>query len=509
MLKPNIVVIMSDQHNWRVMGNMDDPWIKTPNMDALAARGTQFRNAYTNCPVCVPARMSFLSGQLPLDHRCLINENTLDPQIPTYAHSCNIAGYQTVLAGRMHLYGLDQYRGHEIRLTGDNTPMFWGYDNLEKILNKDLKFTILQKRDGLIKSGKGFSVVQQYDDDVLCDAIDFLEHRTDDRPLMMTVGFVSPHPPYIARPELFEYYYNKLEDPIQEETFEQTLHPAIADWRRRRNVSDVSKEEWRRVRAAYYANVQDLDERVGKIMETVERTLKLDNTIVVYVSDHGDSIGINNLIWKTTFFDSSVKIPFIVAGPCIGENVIVDEPVCLNDLTRTILEYSGGPELPKPYGMSLRAVLESRGKLDPNRAIISQIGTYGKNPKDRDLPSAMIVKGRYKLISYHGYPRPSLFDLINDPSESSDLGSDCLYDVIAKDLLDELGKQWDGQQALEVCDNGFACFEIQKQWANTTKFKMVNTLYDTVHDKLSPAWDMRGIASYVAPPNRQKDEDRS
>lgn len=495
--RPNIVVIMSDQHHFGVMGNMGDPYVRTPNMDALAARGTKFANTYTNSPVCVPARMAFLSGQLPLDNGCLINENTLDPQIPTFAHSMNIAGYETVLAGRMHLYGLDQYRGNEVRLTGDNTPIFWGYNNLEKILNKELKFTILQKRDGITLSGDGYSCVQQYDKDVVHDAVTYLEQRTDDRPLMMTVGLFAPHPPYIADKELYDYYYDLLEDPEQDPLFEETLHPAIVDWRRRRHIEDIPMEEWRRVRAAYYANVEELDRRIGEVVDCVERTLGLENTIVVYVSDHGDSIGINNLIWKTTYFDSSVKVPMMFAGPGICEGVVVKEPACLLDLTRTLIEYGGGPELPKPYGMSLMPILHGQTALDPDRSIISHIGTYGKDRRDRDLPSAMIVKGSYKLISYHGYEQPSLFDIAADPKETNDLGADPAYAGVCSALLEELSQTWDGERALQVCDYGMDCFEVQREWSNKTRFKLVNKIYDTVNERFFPGWDMRDIKSYV------------
>jgi len=314
---------------------------------------------------------------------------------------------------------------------------------------------------------------------------------------MMTVGFIAPHPPYIARQELFDYYYSRIADPVIEEKFEETLHPAIAGWRRRRDIEGISLDEWRRVRAAYYANVEDLDSRIGEVLACIERTLGLDNTIIIYGSDHGDSIGINNLVWKTTFYNHSVKVPLIFSGPGIMAGKTIDEPVCLLDATRTIIHYAGGPELPKPYGISLHKTLEEGVRLDPQRSIISQIGTYGKNPQDRDLPSAMIVKGDYKLISYHGFDYPSLFKLTKDPYESNDLGLDPEYANVRLELEEELCEYWDGAKALEICDDGLACFQIQQQWANKTQFKMVYALYNTVTDTLAPAWDMQSENTYV------------
>lgn len=490
MNKPNIVFLFTDQHHHGIMGNAGDPFVRTPHMDALAASGTKFTNAYTNCPVCVPARMSLLSGQLPLDHGALINQATLDANIPTYAHSMNIGGYQTVLAGRMHLYGADQYRGHEVRLTGDNTPMYVGYDNLSTNLGRDLMFTILQKREGIEKSGGGYSLVQNYDDAVTRDALQFLYQRTDQRPLMMTVGFFSPHPPFIGQTERYNYYYNLIDDAPVSEDFERLMHPAIKEWKRRRRIDEtITKEDWRRVRAAYYANTEMLDENIGKVMAAARETLG-DDTLFIYSADHGDSIGINNLIWKTTYYECSAKIPMIVSGPGIEAGREVDGLVCLNDLTRTFIEYGGGPELPKPYGQSLKGVWEQGERIDPERTIISQIGTYGKNPKDMDLPSAMIRKGDYKLVSYHGYDEPSLFNVTEDSLCVHDLRLNEAYDDVKRELLDELNQNWDGEKALRLSNEAMDNFKIMQQWANITKFPLMERFYNGLTGTITGNWSM-------------------
>jgi choline-sulfatase len=496
MSRPNIVFIFTDQHHHGVMGNAGDKLIRTPNMDRLAEEGTKFTNTYTNCPVCVPARMSLLSGQLPIDHGCLTNEGTLDTNIPTFAHSMNIGGYQTVLAGRMHLYGADQYRGHELRLTGDNTPLYTGYAVLEDRLGKDLKFTILQKRDGIDKSGGGNCVVQEFDNSVTEDAMEFLEKRTDDRPLMMTVGLFSPHPPFIADMERYQYYYDRIEDAPVHSDFEKNIHPAIVEWKRRRNLDGISKEDWKRVRAAYYANVEFLDYNIGRVVEKAKETLG-ENTIFIYSSDHGESMGINNIVWKTTFFECSAKIPLIFSGPGVEKGRIVEGLTCLNDVTRTLIEYGQGPELPKPYGMSLKDVIEKGEEIDSERSIISQIGTYGKNKDDMDLPSAMIRKGDYKLISYHGYERASLYNLEKDYLCGNDLGLDSQYDKIKDDLLGELNEKWDGEKALRLSLETLDNFSIMKEWANTTKFSLMGKFYDGLRGEIVPNWSMDPKDNYI------------
>ena len=497
MNRPNIVFIITDQHHHGVMGNAGDPYIKTPNMDALAAQGTKFDNAYSNCPVCVPARMSLLSGQLPIDHRVLLNEATLDPNIPTYAHSMNIGGYETVLAGRMHLYGADQYRGNEKRLTGDNTPIYVGYDNLTTNIGNEYKFTILQKREGIEKSGGGNCIVQNYDNAVTKDVVEYLQTRQDERPLMLTVGLFSPHPPFISDVEKFKYYYELIDDAPIHPQFEANIHPAIVDWKKRRHLEDITNEEWRRLRAAYYANTEFLDESIGKIIEAAREKLG-DNTIFIYTSDHGESMGINGLVWKTTFFECSVKIPMIVAGPGIEKNRVVSELVCLNDLTRTFVEYGEGPELPKAYGQSLKKVWEGKETIDPERSIISQIGTYGKDLNDMDWPSAMIRKGVYKLISYHGYDKASLYDVTQDPLCGNDLTDNPDYEAIKTEMLDELNQSWDGQKALDYCVESMNNFFIMKEWANKTKFPLMEKFFNGLTGTITDNFRMNPEENYIS-----------
>ena len=490
MNKPNIVFFLSDQHNSSVMGNAGDPYVKTPNLDNLAANGIRFANTYTNCPVCVPARMALLSGQLPIDNGVLTNQSMLDPNVPTYAHSMTVGGYQTVLAGRMHMGGFDQYVGNELRLTGDVTALERGIGPDKPQTPKELQRTFIQHTDSIIKSGGGNSMLQNFDDAVTSDVIEFLDKRDDERPLMITVGYISPHPPYIAHTDKFKYYYNLIEDAYVDENFEQGLHPAVIKWRKRRNLDEkITKEDWKRMRAAYYANVEFMDENIGKIIDTAKEKLG-ENTIFVYASDHGESMGINNMVWKTTFYESSVKIPMIVSGANIKGGRVVEELTCLNDLTRTFIDYGKGPELQKPYGQSLKNVLEGNGEIDEDRSIISQIGIYGRNPDNCDYPSAMIRKGDYKLISYYGFDEVSLFNLKDDPYCARDLRSDKDYDKLKNELLDELNQFWDGEKAyrrsIEVLNN----YLVLVQWGKATKNPIAGKFYNGLTGSIENNWAM-------------------
>ena len=466
--KPNIVFIFSDQHNASVMSNAGDPYVRTPNMDRLAEKGVKLNNCYCNSPLCVPSRMSLLTGQLPLETKAMNNFQSLYSDVATMAHSIGIGGYETVLAGRMHFCGPDQNHGFEKRFVGDVTPNFHRNKTFE-LIYEEYGDTMKQKRVTIEKSGPGNSALYDFDRDVTDSAVDYLENREDDRPIFMTVGLYAPHPPFIANKEKFEYFYDKLPEIDTPDDFNENLHPAMKDWLKRRNVENIDPEYKKRMRAAYYSLVEYLDDNVGRVVDAVERTIGLDNTIIVYASDHGESMGINDFYWKTTYYESSVKVPVIVSYPqWYPQNETIDETTCLLDLTDTFIEWAGGPELPNTYARSIDKVLKGQEKIEEDRAVISQLGSY---PPANDKPSAMIKKGKWKLIDFYGYEYPSLFNLDEDPNEIYDLGKRAEYAEIIAELSEELGKSWDAEKAYEYCNWSFEQFKLTTKWANTTRYE--------------------------------------
>lgn len=469
MRQPNIVFILSEQHNAQVMGCAGDPYVRTPNLDRLAAQGTRLGQCYCNSPLCVPSRASLMTGRLPQDNQVYNNQHTLHSDIPTMAHALNIAGYETILAGRMHFYGLDQYHGYEQRLVGDVTPTFQGQE-VDDFVFGDLNGTMLQKRVGLDRSGPGNSTVFHFDRDVRDETVRFLQERTDSRPLFLTVGLFSAHPPFVCPRERYQYYYDLLPAPAPDTLSLEELHPAIQHWLTSRNITDVPADTLRRVRAAYYGMVEYIDQTVGAILDQVSKSLDPENTVVVYAADHGESLGIEHMYWKGTFYDTSARIPCIACWPGhFGQGQVVSGLTCLADLTATFLDLGSADTLPKLYGRSLVPVLEGRESIPADRSIISQLGTY---PSNKDRPAAMIRKGQYKLVVYQGYDQPQLFDLDADPAECRDLAGDPQYASVIQALGQELAASWDGQAAETFCTDFLAQFKIIRTWSNTTKFPM-------------------------------------
>ena len=457
--KPNIIYILSDQHNPSVMGCAGDPFARTPHLDALSAKSVHLDNCYCAAPLCVPSRSAILSGLLPCHNGVYNNMQCLSSDKATFVTNLSVAGYETVLSGRMHFVGADQRHGFEKRFVGDITPCYIGADNEEEIYGS-FKRSSGQNLTSIKKSGAGHSAVLDFDSDVAEAACDYLRTRSDDRPLFMTVGFYGPHCPYIAPPELYEHYYNTL--PILHDTTEEqhTVHPAIRQWYENREMSAVTPEDVRRIRAAYYAMVEYMDSLTGKVLQAVENTIGTENTIILYGSDHGDNIGEHGLFWKTNFYDGAARVPMMFSWPGhFAQGVSVKTPTSLLDLAPTLLSLADAPALPAYDGVNLCDILRTGTGADPERAVVSLCSDI-----KGDNPSAMVRKGSYKLVCHAGYPTRQLFDLVDDPDELHDLGQDPAYAAIVHEMEQALCGLWNEEDALRELDVAKQHFRLMKRW---------------------------------------------
>ncbi len=481
--KPNIVFLFSDQHNAKVMGCAGDPYIRTPNLDKLAAKGVRLTDCYTPGPLCVPSRMSMLTGRLPQQTNCLNNFIQMSSDAPTMAHTMTLAGYETVLMGRMHFCGHDQYRGFEKHEMFDATPPFHRPSTFKGIYGDHVE-SVKQRAVAVERSGAGVGGGYLFDEAVTDTTIKYLENREDDRPLFMTVGYFCPHPPYVAPKELFDYYYETLPEIESDPNFMEKLHPAMQVWVEGRGMENIDPADKRKMRAAYYALTEFMDAECGKVMDAVERTLGLENTIIIYSTDHGDSIGINDFYYKTHFFQASVQIPTIFSFPGhFGEGVTIDATTNLMDITHTINEIGGAEAIPDMHwtGQSLLKVLEGKEPAEEGRTVIGQLGSY---PLSKDKPSGMVKKGDYKYISFYGYDYPSLYNLKDDPTELNDLGRSPEHKAIIDEMQAILDKEWDPQAALDICNAEAPNYQMLARWAETTKFNFpplfqVENAYET------------------------------
>lgn len=441
--QPHIILIVSDQHSRKLAGCYGDNFIRSPNIDRLAGEGVLFNNAYAPSPLCVPSRMALLSGIPPMISGVHHNSQTLPSHVPTLAHSLGAAGYHSVLCGRMHFVGPDQRHGYHERLVGDHSAT--GTAQKEAPMGI-FDGTTGQDANMLHKSGSGLSPGIAYDQEVAQAAVNCITGHNDNKPLFLTVGFYGPHNPYVCTREQLEYYEKRLPPITAEElqAWRQTDHPAMQAWRSGRNLDNVDLRTINKARAAYYGACEIIDGHIGNIIDAAERCLNQENLLVAYISDHGDMAGERGIFWKSNFYEGSAGVPWIMryAG-VIPRATQVNQPVSLLDLAPTLTAYAGATSLPGATGLDLSECL-CKGIEPPLRDITSTLSDR------RCGPSAMIRRGPWKLIVYHGHERPELYNLEKDPAEKNDLSGSPQCAAIIDELRKALMRQWDPEAVQRI-----------------------------------------------------------
>lgn len=476
--RPNLLYIHSDQHNPFVTGCYSDPIVATPNLDQLAAQGAVFDAAYCCSPICVPSRMSMLTGRHPHQNEVWTNLHGLNPAIPTFAHALGAAGYRSVLAGRMHVRGPDQLHGYAERLVGDHMPNYIGATGNDMGV---LTRTEIPVRKTLETSGPGQVAYEIKDEDVTNAAVDFLnrygvEKRASEEtaPFSLSVGFMLPHPPYVPRQADFERYHGRVPPPSKSVPFEEVEHPYLRLWRQHTGTEEVTEQEVENTRAAYWALVEVVDRLVGRILAALEANGLVDNTLIIYTSDHGDMLGEHGLWWKHVFYEESVRVPLILSWPgVISAGQRSDRVVSALDVNATILDALGAPALPGSPGRSLMGLVSDRPFERAVSADEWEDVAFSEYCEDQYSPPGgayqrMVRWNEWKLIYYHGYEL-QLFNLRDDPGELTDLARDPAYAEIRRSLLERVLDGWDAEAIQERMAEKRADNEVLSAWARETR----------------------------------------
>jgi len=423
----NLLVIMSDEHQARAMGCAGHPFVQTPNLDVLAARGLTFSDAYTPSPICVPARAAFAAGRYVHQTRLWDNAMPYTGNPPGWGHTLQGAGIPVESIGKLHYRHEEDPAGFDVQhiamQVAGGVGMVWA-----SIRKEDERLTMPSRMLGDY-IGPGTSQYTDYDEAVVDRTINWLNQRKasgDQRPWCLFVGFVAPHFPLVVPEEFFDLYPPSNLPPAK-------LHPSLGyrrhPWVEKQNAMADSEamfenpEERLRAMAAYYGLCSWLDHNIGRVLEGLDDAGLAENTTVVYTSDHGDNVGARGLWGKSNLYQESVAIPMIMAGPDM-EKGICDTPVSLLDLSATIPAHFG-----LDFACEGRPLTEiCAGPDDPERPILSEYHAVGAVSG-----AFMLRKGRWKLNHYVGYP-PELFDLETDPEELNDLAADPAHAEILKDM---------------------------------------------------------------------------
>lgn len=424
-MKPsNVLFIMSDEHNKRVAGCYGHPMIRTPNLDRLAARGTRFAWAYTNCPICVPARASFATGQYVHKIRCWDNAIAYEGQAPSWGHRLMAQGHRVVSIGKLH------YKESQPRVNGFDEEILPlhivnGVGDLLGLVRDELP-----RRPGSLKlgpeAGRGESEYTRYDREVAATASRWLREEAPkrrDKPWVLYVGFVSPHFPLIAPAEFYDLYpEDKVPWPDLYDHDQRPRHPFLDAMRKCLCFDEAfDAPTVRRAIVAYFGLVSFLDDNIGRILAALEETGLAAATRVIYASDHGDNLGTRGLWGKSTMYEESAGIPLIMAGPDVPAGNVCSTPVTLVDGFQTFIQATGARPHPDDAKLPGTSLLEiARGRV-PQRTVFSEYHATGAVSA-----SFMIRHGPYKYVHYVGLP-PMLFDLEADSHERKDLASESAY----------------------------------------------------------------------------------
>ncbi len=407
--KKDILLYISDQHAGLCMGAMGDSIACTPNLDALAESGALFTNAYTSCPLCVPARASLMTSRLPSNIGVFGNACDYKSSEITFAHMFEIAGYDTTLIGRMHFMGLDYHHGFGKRLACDFSPSYWGNPS-ENREDMGVFGRSLYQKWCLEVIGSGDSPVLDYDRRIVSETLDFLSQDLE-APQLTVVGTYGPHFPYVADETLMEKYREHISATFRRDTSKFESSPY---YNKTQQATDARIIE---VRAAYYALIETMDMQIGEVHSAFQKSLERRNRegIFIYLSDHGDQIGYKNMYGKQTFFEYSAKIPLIVSS---SEQIPkkISSNVSIMDIGPTLCDLACIAHNPMEEGTSFVALLEGKEEA---RIVVSE---FYDSLDSSVLRGYMLRCDEFKLITYGGHEdQDLLFDMHDDPGETKNL----------------------------------------------------------------------------------------
>jgi len=427
----NVLFIMSDEHQQKASGCYGHRFVKTPTIDKLAEGGTRFTNAYTNSPICVPARASFATGREVHDTGYWDNAHAYEGRIEGWGHAMQKAGMHCLSIGKLHYRSENDPTGFSEQIVP--LHIVEGKGSVAGCLKRPLGPPI-KKSKLASEIGPGDSGYIRYDQSIMEHTCNWLRHEApkhNDKPWALFCSFVCPHYPLIAPQAFYDLYPHDILEHPKGNAPDYPLHPWIEKLQKAQCHDDFFTEETRKIAiAAYYGLCSYLDSNIAKVLQALALAGLKDDTLIVYTADHGENLGTRRLWGKSNMYEEAVAIPMILSGPGVPAGKVVNTPVTLADGAATILETVGLASHVVPGYRSLREIANAPD--DMGRVAFSQYHATGA-----DTAVFMIRKDRYKYIHYVEYP-PELFDHQADPEEQHNLAGNPAYAAVLADFEAEL-----------------------------------------------------------------------
>jgi len=427
--QPNIILITTDQQRFDTTGPDGPAFMRTPHLDDLRRQGIHFSKAYSDCPLCVPARVTIMTGRHAFSHGMMTNGPTSkvigrEGTLPALLREL---GYQTAAIGKMH-FGPERARH--------------GFD--EMILPADYYNQMTRSGNPLMPMRHGLGQNELYPtmatvpesmtltNWIAEQCVQYIRERRDPTaPFFLWCSFTKPHPPLDPPEPYYSMYRNcDIPEPVFGDWSESDRCPeAFVRHRQAWSQDLVPAEVISEARAAYYGLITQIDYNMGRIFAALQDLDQFKETMFIYTSDHGEYLGDHHTGAKTFFHEPSAHVPFVMRLPqswsdrCCG--MVNDSLVCLADVLPTVLTAAGGTPPDGLDGQDLVAL--ARGQAQPRDYIEAM------TPVERPNAYAGITDGRWKYIYYPEGPSEQLFDLEEDPSELHDLaGEDAHKDKLAE-----------------------------------------------------------------------------
>ena len=448
----NLLLIMSDEHRRDAMGCMGHQHVKTPNLDRLAKRGTVFTNAYTPSPMCVPARAAIACGDYVHKTGYWDSATPFDGKQRSWMKSLSTAGVDTTSIGKLHYRSSDDDNGfdHEHLAMHVVNGVGWPVGLLRE--NPPKFDSAAELADDI---GRGPSSYTDYDLSITNYAQSWFNSKSvDDPPWAAFVSLVSPHYPLKAPSQFFDLYDPKeIPLPVAYHKNHRPKHSEIQNIARFFNYDDYFDEtKLRNAIVSYYALCTFMDDCVGRVLNALECSGQLDNTCILYVSDHGEMLGDHGLWTKQVMYEASAGVPMILSGPGVPESKRVNTATSLLDIYSTALDVfdlnpdSKEQKLPGDSLIKLANIDD-----DLNRTVLSEYHDGGST-----TATFMVRWDQWKYVHYVDQPA-QLFNVFSDPDELNDLTNS----VSHKHILHE------GEKRLtEICDPEVInqqCFKAQSK----------------------------------------------
>ena len=437
--RPNILVILTDDHRYDAMGFLGHPFLKTPNMDRLAEEGVHFKNAYVTTSLCSPSRASILTGLYAHNHRVVDNYNPVSKSLTFFPELLQDVGYQTAFIGKWHMGDSEEkQRGfdHWLSFKGQGV-----YVPDPAMLKAKGRFVPQATNSGFNLNGKKIAQKGYITDELTDYAEDWLAEKDEEKPFLLYLSHKGVHADFLP-PDRHAFKYDKVlisTPPTPLANPDLFTDPPM--WVQNQSNSRHGVEfayytgvDMKKYYRRYCEALLAVDDSVGRLLANLEKSGELENTVVLYLGDNGFIFGEHGLIDKRCAYDESVRIPMLMRYPkSLKAGTTVEKIVANIDVAPTLLEVAGVTPPKHMNGKSFWPLAKGEGSSDWRKYLLYEY--YWERNYPQTPTNHAVIGEDYKYIRYHGvWDQDELYDTKSDPKERKNLYNDSAQEARIQEM---------------------------------------------------------------------------